>query len=82
MKHSPEKILIVSIPERKLDSASGGFGVAERDGIGVTEREITPDSLLSFDSKIMDIVRTGHRPSRAGRVLLVDVERVIFRHTL
>ena len=50
MKHAPEKILIVSIPDRKFDSASDGFGVAERDGMGVTEREITPDSLLSFDS--------------------------------
>ena len=40
---------IVSIPVR-ISPPSGGFGVTEREGIGVTEREITPFSLLSFDS--------------------------------
>lgn len=44
---------MVRVPERKLFSAlSEGFGVAERDGIGVTEREAeaAPLSLASFDS--------------------------------
>ena len=60
------------MPERKLDSTSGGFGVAEREGIGVTEREMTPDSLLSFDSKTA--VRTKRRPQRARAALHNEFE--------
>ena len=49
----PEKIRIVSIPDLKLfvpSVALGGFGVVGREGMGVAEREMTPFSLLSFDS--------------------------------
>ena len=47
----PEKIRMVSIPERKLDSASscGGLGVVDREGMGVMDLE-NPFSLWSFDS--------------------------------
>ena len=47
----PEKIRIVSIPERKLDSASscGGLGVVDLEGMGVMDLE-NPFSLRSFDS--------------------------------
>lgn len=47
----PEKIRMVSIPERKLDSASscGGLGVVDLEGIGVMDLE-NPFSLESFDS--------------------------------
>lgn len=51
----PEKIRIVSIPDLKLlvpSVALGGFGVVGREGMGVAEREMTPFSLLSFDSII------------------------------
>lgn len=47
----PEKMRMVSIPERKLDSASscGGLGVADLEGMGVMDLE-NPFSLWSFDS--------------------------------
>ena len=47
----PEKIRIVSIPERKLASASscGGLGVVDLEGMGVMDLE-NPFSLRSFDS--------------------------------
>ena len=52
--HAPEKMRMVRVPERKLFSApSGGFGVTEREGMGVTEREPElrpPFSFVSFDS--------------------------------
>lgn len=50
-KHRPENMRIVRRPWRRLFSeASGGLGVTARDGIGVTERDTTPFSLLSLDS--------------------------------
>jgi hypothetical protein len=47
----PEKIRMVSIPERKLASASscGGLGVVDLEGMGVMDLE-NPFSLESFDS--------------------------------
>lgn len=46
----PENMRIVRRPWRRLFSeASGGLGVTARDGIGVTERDTTPFSLLSLD---------------------------------
>lgn len=49
---------IVSIPEREMFSPPGGFGVAARDGgTGVIERESTPASLLSFDSRCEPVSR-------------------------
>ena len=43
---------MVSIPDRDMFSPPGGFGVAARDGgTGVIERDRTPASLLSFDSR-------------------------------
>ena len=47
----PEKMRMVSIPERKLDSASscGGLGVVDLEGMGVMDLE-NPFSLCSFDS--------------------------------
>ena len=47
----PEKIRMVSIPERKLASASswGGLGVVDLEGMGVMDLE-NPFSLWSFDS--------------------------------
>ena len=40
---------MVSIPVRRLASPlSGGFGVTEREGMGVTEREEAPFSFVSF----------------------------------
>lgn len=53
---APEKMRIVSIPERRWACCSadpGGFGVAGRDGIGVTDRERTALSLISFGSGAM-----------------------------
>ena len=45
----PEKMRMVKVPERKLFSgASGGFGVTEREGMGVTEREEALFSFVSF----------------------------------
>jgi hypothetical protein len=43
---------MVSIPERKLDSASscGGLGVVDLEGMGVMDLE-NPFSLWSFDSR-------------------------------
>ena len=46
----PENILIVSIPERNWSDPLGGLGVVGRDGMGVTDLEITPFSLESLDS--------------------------------
>jgi hypothetical protein len=47
----PEKMRMVSIPERKLASASscGGLGVVDLEGMGVMDLE-KPFSLGSFDS--------------------------------
>ena len=50
----PEKIRMVSIPERKLDCASscGGFGVVDREGMGVMDLE----NPFSLDSETFDSV--------------------------
>lgn len=49
--HAPENIRMVSMPDREMFSPFGGFGVVAREGgIGVTERDTTPGSLLSLDS--------------------------------
>ena len=55
---------MVSMPERKMFSPLlGGLGVCAREGgTGVTEREMTPGSLLSFDS-----VRRQHEDGQTGR---------------
>lgn len=47
-RHSPEKMTIVSIPERKFAGSPGGRGVVGREGMGVLEREMTPFSFVSF----------------------------------
>lgn len=45
----PEKILIVSIPDREISAEPlGGLGVVGREGIGVTDLEMTPFSLVSL----------------------------------
>ena len=48
----PEKIRMVSIPERKLDcvSSCGGLGVVDLEGMGVMDLE-NPFSLESFGSR-------------------------------
>lgn len=49
--HAPENIRMVNMPDREIFSPFSGFGVVAREGgIGVTERETTPGSLVSFDS--------------------------------
>lgn len=44
----PENIRIVSIPERNWSVSLGPLGVVGRDGMGVTDLEITPFSLVSL----------------------------------
>lgn len=51
--YGPEKMRMVSMPERRCaccSAVAGGFGVVGRDGIGVTDRERTVLSLISFGS--------------------------------
>lgn len=63
----PEKMRMVKVPERKLFSgASGGFGVTEREGMGVTERETAPFvSFVSFVDSAGALAILG--PSRGPR---------------
>jgi hypothetical protein len=57
---SPEKIRIWSIPNRNWSDplALGGLGVVGRDGMGVADLEMTPFSLLSFDSGFGSRIRS------------------------
>lgn len=41
---------MVSMPDRNWSDPWGGFGVVGREGMGVTDRDTTPFSLLSLDS--------------------------------
>jgi hypothetical protein len=41
---------MVSMPDRNWSDPMIGFGVVGREGMGVTDRDTTPFSLLSLDS--------------------------------
>lgn len=53
--NAPEKILIVSMPDREISvEPLGGLGVVGREGIGVTDLEMTPFSFVSLPSMRSD----------------------------
>lgn len=47
---SPEKMRMVSMPDLNWSEPLGGFGVVGREGIGVTDLEMTPFSFGSLGS--------------------------------